>query len=126
MRYLLFFTSLLINLTVQSQEIKSYQTPPKVISDLLLAKPTPAVSIDKKSSWMLIIERNSYPTVEELGQPETRVAGLRLNPNNFSPSRQNFVNGLRLKNIKTGTETFKNQEGRMVNVSIIEITLSKK
>jgi dipeptidyl aminopeptidase/acylaminoacyl peptidase len=104
MRYLLFFTTLLINLTVQSQEIKSYQTPPKVISDLLLAKPTPAVSIDKKASWMLIIERNSYPTVEELGQPETRVAGLRLNPNNFSPSRQNFVNGLRLKNIKTGKE----------------------
>ncbi len=105
MRYLLFLTSLLFNLTIQSQEIKNYQTPPKVISDLLLAKPTPAVSIDKKGEWMLIMERNSYPSVEELGQPEVRVAGLRLNPNNFSPSRQNFINGLKLKNLKTGKES---------------------
>jgi len=53
---------------------------------------------------MLLSERNSYPTVEELGQPEIRVAGLRLNPNNFSPSRQIFINNFILKNIKTNKE----------------------
>ncbi len=85
---------------VNAQEAASYQTPPKVIEDLLLAKPTPAVSIDGKAVWMLLSERNSYPTVEELGQPEIRVAGLRLNPNNFSPSRQTFINNFLLKNLK--------------------------
>ena len=83
------------------QDAVSYQTPPKEIADLLLAKPTPAVRIDSKAEWMLLSERNSYPTVEELGQPENRIAGLRLNPNNFSPSRQAFINNFFLKNIKT-------------------------
>jgi dipeptidyl aminopeptidase/acylaminoacyl peptidase len=78
-----------------------YQLPPKEIANLLLAKPTPSISLDSKGEWMLLSERNSYPTVEELGQPEVRIAGLRLNPNNFSPSRQAYINNLILKNIKT-------------------------
>jgi len=86
------------------QDASSYQTPPKDIADLLLAKPTPTVRIDSKAEWMLLSERNSYPTVEELGQPENRIAGLRLNPNNFSPSRQSFINNFTLKNIKTDKE----------------------
>lgn len=87
-----------------AQTGSGYQMPPKDIADLLLAKPTPAVSIDGKAEWMLLSERNPYPTVEELGQPEVRIAGLRLNPANFSPSRQTFINGFKLKNIKTGKE----------------------
>ncbi|MGL4359021.1 MAG: prolyl oligopeptidase family serine peptidase [Sediminibacterium sp.] len=89
---------------LNAQDAISYQTPPKAVSDLLLAKPTPGVSVDGKATWMLLSERNSYPTVEELGQPEMRVAGLRLNPNNFSLSRQNFINNFTLKNIKEGKE----------------------
>jgi dipeptidyl aminopeptidase/acylaminoacyl peptidase len=97
---LLFFVSAFAD----AQDAVSYQTPPKDIADLLLAKPTPTVRIDSKAEWMLLSERNSYPTVEELGQPEIRIAGLRLNPNNFSPSRQLFVNNFKLKNIKTNQE----------------------
>lgn len=89
---------------IQAQTDAGYKLPPKDIADLLLAKPTPAVSIDSKGEWMLLSERNPYPTVEELGQPEVRIAGLRLNPANFSPSRQNFINGFKLKNIKSGKE----------------------
>lgn len=104
-KLLLFVLSLAVFFTaVQAQDDATYQTPPKAIADLLLAKPTPAVSIDGKAEWMLLSERNSYPTVEELGQPEIRVAGLRLNPNNFSPSRQIFINNFILKNIKTNKE----------------------
>jgi len=101
-------TFLLIGFTmcfeVFAQDAVNYQLPPKEIADLLLAKPTPDVSIDSQGEWMLLSERNSYPTVEELGQPEIRIAGLRLNPNNFSPSRQTFINNFTLKNIKTGKE----------------------
>jgi dipeptidyl aminopeptidase/acylaminoacyl peptidase len=89
---------------LNAQDAVSYQMPPKDIADLLLAKPTPTVRIDSKAEWMLLSERNSYPTVEELGQPENRIAGLRLNPNNFSPSRQAFINNFRLKNIKSDKE----------------------
>jgi hypothetical protein len=87
---------------LHAQDASGYQVPPKEIADLLLAKPTPAVSVDSKGEWMLLSERNNYPTVEELGQPEIRVAGMRLNPNNFSPSRQTYINNFSLKNIKSG------------------------
>lgn len=94
-----------ISLNATAQDAISYQTPPKEISDLLLAKPTPAISIDSKAEWILFSERNSYPSVEELAMPEYRIAGLRLNSSNYSPSRQNFINNFTLKNIKSN-QTF--------------------
>jgi dipeptidyl aminopeptidase/acylaminoacyl peptidase len=96
----LFFTTLSIG--AFAQDAVNYQMPPKAIADLLLAKPTPGVSIDSKAAWMLLSERNSYPSVEELAMPEYRIAGMRINPNNYSPSRQTFINNFSLKNIKTG------------------------
>lgn len=81
-----------------------YHTPPKDIADLLLARPTPLISADHRGEWMLILGRNSYPPVAELAQPELRIAGLRFNPVNFSPSRQNFITDLSLKNLRTGKE----------------------
>lgn len=94
--------ALLLGGALQAQNATSYQTPPKDIADLLLAKPTPAVSVSGKGEWMLLSERDSYPEVEELGQPELRIAGMRLNPNNFAPSRQSFYNGFKLQHIRTG------------------------
>jgi dipeptidyl aminopeptidase/acylaminoacyl peptidase len=81
-----------------------YKTPPKEIMDLVLVKPTPNVSIDDKAEWMLFSQSNSYPSIEELSQPELRIAGLRINPNNFAPSRQTFVNDLWFKNLSTNKE----------------------
>ncbi|MFN5020514.1 MAG: prolyl oligopeptidase family serine peptidase [bacterium] len=104
MKKLCCLSLLFISIFSMAQESASYKLPPKEIADLLLAKPTPAVSIDHLGEWMLIMERESYPTVEELGQPELRVAGLRLNPNNYSPSRQSFINNLKLKHIADGKE----------------------
>ncbi|WP_443944490.1 prolyl oligopeptidase family serine peptidase [Pedobacter sp. AW1-32] len=93
------------SLNSMAQDAVRYQTPPKEIADLLLAKPTPATSIDGKAEWILFSERNSYPSVEELAMPEYRIAGLRLNPNNYALSRQTFINNLSLKNIKSN-QTF--------------------
>lgn len=98
------FNLLLIGFTsgALAQDAITYQTPPKVMADLLLAKPTPNVSIDSKAQWILFSERNPYPSIEELAMPEYRIAGMRINPNNYSPSRQTYINSFRLKNIKTG------------------------
>ncbi|MBP6591212.1 MAG: PD40 domain-containing protein, partial [Chitinophagaceae bacterium] len=87
-----------------AQDDVSYKTPPKDMMDMLLAKGAPGVSIDDKGEWMLLTESNSYPSVEELARPELKIAGLRINPANFAPSRQNFVNNLYLKNISSGKE----------------------
>lgn len=105
MRKIFFAALLLCTGNLFAQDAIKYQTPPKEIYDLVMAKPTPGINFDNKGNWMLIMERSSMPTVEELAQPELRIAGLRINPNNFSPSRSGFSTAISLKNIKTGVET---------------------
>ena len=88
--------------TSKAQDAVSYQVPPKEMADLLLAKPTPSVSADSKAEWLLLIGRSSYPSVADLAMPELRIAGLRINPDNFAPSRQAFADDLTLKYVKNG------------------------
>ena len=94
-----FFILTLLSLNSFAQDASAYQVPAKEIADLLLAAPTPTISVDGKAKHMLVMERPSYPLVEELGQAEFKIAGLRLNPNNFSPTRQNYIKGMTIKDI---------------------------
>ena len=87
-----------------AQNEGGYQTPPKAIEDLVMAKPTPSASITSKGEWMLLMDRSSFPSVEELAQPELRIAGLRINPRNAGPSRSSYSIGLTLRNVKSGAE----------------------
>lgn len=50
------------------------------------------------------MERNTFPSVAELAEPELRIAGLRINPDNFSPSRPNTLTGFTLKDLNTMQE----------------------
>ena len=102
MRISILFFLLFINRFLFAQDEQGYKTPPKDIVDLVLAKPIPPVSIDSKGEWMLFLERSSLPSVEELAQPELRIAGIRINPNNFGPSRAVYTINFQLKNIRTG------------------------
>lgn len=104
MRSVLAGSFLLLTLFAHAQDNVRYQTPPKAIADLALAEPTPSAFIDDKGEWMVLGSRSALSTVEELGQPEARVAGLRLNPVYFSASRTPFYHGLSLRNVKTGTD----------------------
>ena len=105
-RYALIFSLffLLLTITTTAQDDAGYTMPPKDIADMLLAKPTPSVRVDDKGIWMLFMQSDSYPSVEELARPELKIAGLRINPANFAPSRQNFINELSLRNIQTGKD----------------------
>src|SRR6185436_9358745 len=94
----------LLSLVTKAQNDDGYKLPPKDIADMLLAKPAPNVNVDDKGEWMLLTDVSLYPSVEELARPEYRIAGLRINPNNFAPSRQNYISNIWLKNISSGKE----------------------
>ena len=85
-----------------AQEEAGYQTPPKEILDLVMARPTPSVSFNGNGDHMVLLQRASMPPVEELAQPEYRIAGLRMNPANFGGSRQSYFNSLQIKDIRSG------------------------
>lgn len=87
-----------------SQGNLSYQRPPEEIAKLLEAPLTPFVSFSPDKQWMLLLERSDFPTIEELSRPELRIGGLRINPENFGPSRSNYTIGLKAKRLSDGTE----------------------
>ena len=45
------FVLALISLHTAAQEATTYQLPPKEIADLLLAAPTPSISVDGKAKY---------------------------------------------------------------------------
>ena len=104
MRKLIALIAICCSLSAFAQDNVSYQLPPKDIMDLVLAEPTPSVFIDGKGEWMVLASRSPLSTVEELGSSEARIAGLRLNPDNFASSRLSSFHGLSVRNIKTKAE----------------------
>ncbi len=101
-RIYLFIIIIFSFINANAQNDGAYKMPPKDITDMLLVKPTPSVSINDKGEWMLQMQGTNYPAVEELAKPEYRIAGLRMNPANFSPSRQNYIESFTLTQIKEG------------------------
>jgi dipeptidyl aminopeptidase/acylaminoacyl peptidase len=101
MKTIVTFLFLIIVMYSKAQEQITYKEPPKEIYDLIMAKPVPSASVDDAGKWMLLMERNTFPSVAELAEPELRIAGLRINPNNFSQSRMTTLAGISLKDINT-------------------------
>ncbi len=93
---------LLVSSTISAQT--SYQTPPASIADLVNAPSTPAVTFSKDGSFMLLLERTESPSIEDLAQPELRIAGLRINPSTSGPSRAGGYTNLKIKKTATGEE----------------------
>lgn len=96
----------LIGATISSvaQDNLSYQKPPDEIAKLVDAPLTPAVLFSPDKSMMILLDRSDYPSIEELSRPELRIAGLRINPNNFGQSRNNFFIGIKIKSLKDQKE----------------------
>jgi hypothetical protein len=86
--------------SVSAQDAATYQRPPQAIADLVEAPSTPAVLFSPDKAWMVFLDRSDYPTIEELSRPELRIAGLRINPDNFGQSRNNFFIGIKIKTMK--------------------------
>ena len=103
-KHLLFWLGalLLCSSVLSAQPNFGYQKPPEPISSLVEAPEPPAVSLNDSREWMLLMERPGYPSIEELAQPELRLAGLRINPRTNGASRGGSYTGLQLKNIWTG------------------------
>lgn len=102
-KQLLLATLLLAATGSQAQEFQ-YQTPPRAIQDLLLAPPTPRVSLSSDGRVLAVLAGQDFPTVAELAQPELRLAGLRFNPRTNGPSRVSYAVGLKLKKLPGGAE----------------------
>jgi len=75
-----------------------YQHPPEPIKSLALAPSTPAIITSPDGNWLAILERPELPSILELSQPELRIAGIRINPRNFGPSRSRYYISISILN----------------------------
>ena len=82
---------------------EQYQRPPEALAQLVDAPATPAVSMSPDGQRLLIMYRSSLPSIEELAQPELRLAGMRINPVISGPSRSSHFLDLGL--VRLGEET---------------------
>lgn len=104
MRQFLSLAILLIvfNMSHAQEETQTYRLPAKEIVDLVDSPPTPAISISPKRDLILLLGRSSLPSIEEVSQPQLRLAGLRVNPDTNGISRLgSYFNKLTFKSIST-------------------------
>lgn len=94
-----FLLNLVFSWQLSSAADLKYQTPPKSLADVVDAAPTPAVDISPDQQWLLILEQANLPSIEEVSQPELRIAGIRLNPRTSGPSRLRYSTAMQIKNI---------------------------
>lgn len=83
----------------------AYMMPPQILADMIDAPPTPLVSTSPDNAWLLIMHRPDLPSIEELAQPELRLAGLRINPRRHGPSREMTLSGLTFQRLRDGRQT---------------------
>ncbi|MES3021861.1 MAG: prolyl oligopeptidase family serine peptidase [Pseudomonadota bacterium] len=78
-----------------------YQLPPAQLQAVVDAPRAPAVGLSPKRNLATMVDTPALPSIAEVAQPELKLAGLRINPRTYSPSRFSFGSGLALLDIAT-------------------------
>jgi dipeptidyl aminopeptidase/acylaminoacyl peptidase len=63
----------------------AYKKPQKEVLDVLHAPATPVASVNPSKTHVMYLTPRLYPSIADLAAPMLRLAGLRVNPANFSP-----------------------------------------
>ena len=94
-RFLLFGFCLSFSTFAQTK----YQLPPKEILALADIKSPPLVIVSKSNKYLLMLERPLYKNLDELAETEVKLAGLRINPENFNVSRNTYYNSIKIQSV---------------------------
>ncbi|MGF1669685.1 MAG: prolyl oligopeptidase family serine peptidase [Balneolaceae bacterium] len=98
--------STLLLLTVYETNLAQdgYQLPSQAMINLVDGDLTPSVSLSPNRNLMLMQEPPGLPSIEEVSQPELRLAGVRINPRTNGPSNLRYSTKLTVRNLTTGEE----------------------
>ena len=87
-----------------AQEDLTYQVPAPELAALVDAPRTPVVSLSPDKATMALYTRPGAPPITELAAPELGLAGVRINPQTFGPSRASGYTGVALQGVDGGVE----------------------
>jgi len=80
----------------------TYQKPPREILELVDVDLPPLTLVDPTNRYLVFLKRPIFKSLDELAQPELRLAGLRINPRNHDASRLAYTLGVSIQEIATG------------------------
>lgn len=92
------------SLRASAQENITFQQPSPEIMALADYERPPGIRLSPDKKWVLFMYRPTYKTLEELGQEELRLAGLRINAKARISSTETYFNNLRIKSVDAGQE----------------------
>ncbi len=78
---------------------KGFQQPVKELMQLADVELPPLPVISRQNQWMVYLQRNAFKSLEELGENELRLGGLRINPALYCPTRAVIYTGMELKRL---------------------------
>src|SRR5690606_19443854 len=104
MKKLSIYFLLFLGTNVFAQESITFQKPSSEILALADFQRPPSVSLSPDKSWVLLSYRPTYKTLEELGQEEIRLAGLRINAKTRISSTENYFHNIRIRSAQDGKE----------------------
>jgi dipeptidyl aminopeptidase/acylaminoacyl peptidase len=81
--------------TLAANEATRYQLPPQAMIDMVDSPVIPQNIPSPNNEWVMLLERAALPSVNELAQPELRLAGLRINPRNNDMARTTHALNIR-------------------------------
>src|SRR5690606_12901133 len=116
------FLLFLLSVSAYAQENITFQEPSEEILALADFQRPPSVSLSPNKEWVLLSYRPTYKTLEELGQEEIRLAGLRINAKTRISSTENYFQNLRLRSAQDGQEF--NITGLPANALISNVSFS--
>ena len=82
-----------------------YQMPPAQLQAIVDAPRAPAIGLSPKRDLLTLLDSPSLPSIAEVAQPELKLAGVRINPKTYSPSRFTFGSSLSLMDVEGGKKS---------------------
>ncbi|WP_438270144.1 S9 family peptidase [Pseudoalteromonas galatheae] len=90
-----------VSYTVCAQE-QGYMTPSPELAKLVDAPLIPTSKLSANGNWLALLQRNRVLTLEELGQPEQALAGIKFNPKTFMRTSSRQYSSIEFKHVATG------------------------
>src|SRR5690606_6324661 len=100
----------------------NYQIPSDEILEWADADLPPMAHINRKGTHIIFLESKRYLPLEDLFQPELKLAGIRIHPHYLTQSRSSFYSGFQLKEI--GQQGFISIDGLPAQLRIHQIQWS--
>ncbi len=75
----------------------TWKNPPDPIASMLDVEPLPRTLISPDNQWMIELVRPALPPIEQLAEPVVAIAGRKINPDTWGPSREFAYIGMRIR-----------------------------